>query len=225
MKGNRVKADKIPTKYEVETFWKKTWRAPDKIFNKKASWLRELEMTNCSDVQPKQYEITKDYLKTTVNKIHLVIYLNRDSLIGYWFRRLTFYIKPLANLYQTTFEGSTTLPDWLTLAKTILLPKNEHTHAAKSYRPIACLNLTYNLHTSCLNNFLKHHCRKNSILTTEQAGAKEGILGTTEQLLINKSILKESKTLKRNIYTVWLDYQEAFDSVTHKWLLRSLKLA
>ena len=39
-----------------------------------------------------------------------------------------------------------------------------------------------------------------------------------------KNILKEAKTLKRNIYTVWLDYQKAFDSVTHEWLLRSLKL-
>ena len=37
--------------------------------------------------------------------------------------------------------------------------------------------------------------------------------------------MKEAKTLKRNIYTVWLDYQKAFDSVTHEWLLRSLKLA
>ena len=37
--------------------------------------------------------------------------------------------------------------------------------------------------------------------------------------------MKEAKTLKRNIYTVWLDYQKAFDSVTHECLLRSLKLA
>ena len=36
---------------------------------------------------------------------------------------------------------------------------------------------------------------------------------------------KRSKNLKRNIYTVWLDYQKAFDSVTHEWLLRSLQLA
>ena len=27
------------------------------------------------------------------------------------------------------------------------------------------------------------------------------------------------------IYTVWLDYQKAFDSITHEWLLHSLKLA
>ena len=107
-----------------------------------------------------------------------------------------------------------------------MLPKNEHTHAAKNHRPMACLNLTYKLYTSCLNNFLEHHCRTNSIITTEQAGGGEkGIWGTTEQLLINKNILKEAKTLKRNIYTVWLDYQKVFNSVTHEWLLRSLKLA
>ena len=76
-----------------------------------------------------------------------------------------------------------------------------------------------------MNNFLEHYCRTNSIITTEQAGEKKGIWGTTEKLLINKNILKEAQSLKRNIYTVWLDYQKAFDSVTHEWLLRSLQLA
>ena len=225
MKGSRIATEKIPTKYEVETFWKNIWRAPDKTFNENSSWLSELEMIYCSDVQPKQYEITKDNLKAAVNKIHLGKSPGRDLLIGYWFKKLTFYIEPLANLYQNTFKGSTTLPDWLTLAKTILLLKNEHTQAAKNYQQIACLNLTYKLYTSCLNIFLEHHCRTNSIITTEQAGGKKGIWGTTEQLLINKNILKEAKTLKRNIYTVWLDYQKVFNSVTHEWLLRSLKLA
>ena len=88
MKGNRITAEKIPTKYEVETFWKNIWRAPDKTFNENSSWLSELEMTYCSDVQPKQYGITKDTLKTTVNKIHLGKSLGRDLLIGYWFKKI-----------------------------------------------------------------------------------------------------------------------------------------
>ena len=99
IKGNRITAEKIPTKYEVETFWKSIWRAPDKTFNENSSWLSELEMTYCSDVQPKQYEITKDTLKTAVNKIHLRKSPGRDLLIGYWFKKFTFYIEPLANLY------------------------------------------------------------------------------------------------------------------------------
>ena len=80
-----------------------------------------LGMTYCSDVQPKQKEKPKGTLKTAVNKIHLGKSPGKVLLIGCWFKKLTFYIEPSANLHQNTFEGSTTLPDWLTLAKTILL--------------------------------------------------------------------------------------------------------
>ena len=114
MKGNRITAEKIPTKHEAETFWKNIWQAPDKTFNENSSWLHELEMIYYSDVQTKHRKSP-----------------DRDLLIGYWFKKFTFYTKPVANLYQNTFEGSTTLPDWLTLMKTILLPKNEYNHAAK----------------------------------------------------------------------------------------------
>ena len=88
MKGSRITTEKSPTKYEVASFWKNIWRAPDKTFNENFSWLIELEMTHCSDVQPKQYEITKDTLKTAVNKIHLGKSPGRDLLIGYWFKKI-----------------------------------------------------------------------------------------------------------------------------------------
>ena len=52
---------------------------------------------------------------------------------------------------------------------------------------------------------------------------KKGTWGTTEQLLINKSILKEVKNSRRNLVTV--DYRKAFDSIRHSWLLQALKLA
>ena len=29
----------------------------------------------------------------------------------------------------------------------------------------------------------------------------------------------------RNLYTVWLDYQKAFDSVPYSWMIKALKLA
>ena len=70
-KWNCMTAEKIPTKYEVETYWNKIWWAPIKTYNKNSSWLHKLEIKYCSDVQPKQFEITKDTLKTAVNKIYL----------------------------------------------------------------------------------------------------------------------------------------------------------
>ena len=45
MQGNCIKTEKSPTKYEVETFWKDIWRAPDNTFNGNSSLLHELEMT------------------------------------------------------------------------------------------------------------------------------------------------------------------------------------
>ena len=106
-----------------------------------------------------------------------------------------------------------------------MLPKNENTHIAKNYRPIACQNLMFKLYTSCINTFVQQHCEMNNIVTTEQAGGKRGVWGCLEQLLINKTVLNEVKQNRRNLVTVWLDYQKAFDSVPHEWLIESLKLA
>ena len=64
-----------------------------------------------------------------------------------------------------------------------------------------------------------------NIVTPEQAAGKKRVWGTVEQLLINKSILKEVRLMRRNLVTVWLDYRKAFDSIPHSWLLHALKLA
>ena len=82
----------------------------------------------------------------------------------------------------------------------------------------------YKLFTSCLNLFLTDHVQSNNIITSEQAGGKRGVWGTTEQLLVNKNIMKEVKSLRRSLTTVWLDYKKGFDSVPHSWLICALKL-
>ena len=66
---------------------------------------------------------------------------------------------------------------------------------------------------------------KNSIVTPKEAAGKKRVWGTVEQLLINKSILKEVRSMRRNLVTVWLDYRKTFHSVPHSWLLHALKLA
>ena len=48
--------------------------------------------------------------------------------------------------------------------------------------------------------------------------------GCIQQLLLNKSILNEVKQRKRNLITIWLDYQKAFDSIPHDWMIQSLRL-
>ena len=83
----------------------------------------------------------------------------------------------------------------------------------------------YNIYTSCLNIFLQEHYIRNNTITPEQAGGKPEVWGCIEQLLLNKSILNEVKQKERNLITIWLDYQKAFDSIPHDRMIQSIRLA
>ena len=43
--------------------------------------------------------------------------------------------------------------------------------------------------------------------------------------MINKTILEELTENRRSLIKMWLDYQKAFDSVPHEWLIKALELA
>lgn len=60
----------------------------------------------------------------------------------------------------------------------------------------------------------------NSLLPIEQKGS----YGCKDQLLINKAIIDEVNTRKKNLTTAWIDYKKAFDSVPHDWMLKCLDL-
>ena len=123
----------------------------------------------------------------------------RDMITGYWCKQLNFYRSDLTRLYNSMLVNDQVLPTWLSTAKTTLLPKNTDTHIARNYRPIALLNMMYKICMSGINMFLTDHVLHNNIITNEQAGGKKGTWGTTEQLLINKTILKEVKNSRRNL--------------------------
>ena len=148
-----------------------------------------------------------------------------DLIVGYWYKHLTFYRHALIHLFDQTFNGQQQLPAWLTKARTWLIPKSEDTNIAKNYRPIACQNLMFKLYTGCINTFLQHHCEINNIITSEQGGGKRNVWGCVEQLLINKTVLNEVRSNRRNLITIWLDYQKAFDFVLHSWMIECLRLA
>ena len=177
--------------------------------------MKQLKKEYCNNVTTKTYQITEDILETAVNKIQPNKAPGWDLIAGFWYKNFDFYKPTLTYLFGKTFKGEGELPIWLATASTVLLPKNNDTHAAKNYRPIALLNIMYKLYTSCINSFLSDHLLWNNIITPEQAGGKQGVWGTTEQLLINKSILNDARKHRRNLITVWLDYEKAFDSDPH----------
>ena len=109
--------------------------------------------------------------------------------------------------------------------RTILLPGNSDTHDPKNHRPIGCQNTLYKVYTSLLAHFIQDHCVSNNIMAPAHGGGKPGTWGCVNQLLINKHITNEVKQKRRNLACVWLDYQKAYDSIPHSWMLEALRLA
>lgn len=64
-----------------------------------------------------------------------------------------------------------------------------------------------------------------NLLPDEQKGCRKNSQGTKDQLYIDKMVLKEVKSRKKNIAMGWIDYKKAYDMVPHSWILKCLKLS
>ena len=63
----------------------------------------------------------------------------------------------------------------------------------------------------------------NEIWDTGQLGAVEGVLGTVDQLIIDRCIMEEAKEYHRNLAVAFYDYKKAYDKVHHDWMTRVYK--
>ena len=151
--------------------------------------------------------------------------LDPDKINAYAIKNLSSTHLFLVNAFVDAFGNNKPLLEWLVKRRTILLAKKQETEMTKTYRPVACLNITYKLYTSLLNKFLENHCITNDIITMEHAGGKKHSWGCADQLLINKIVLDQVKEQRRNLFMRWLDYQKPFNSVLHSWIIKALHLA
>ena len=69
-----------------------------------------------------------------------------------------------------------------------------------------------------------HIITKNDILPEEQRGCVRDSYGCKDQLLINKMIIEDCKKKKKNLSMTWIDYRKAYDSVPHRWILKTLQM-
>ena len=166
-------------------------------------------------------ELLTEILKRAANNRTL----GRDQTVMYWIKKLTACHPYMVNIMESLLKGQMQVPQWLSLTKTNLLPKNANTHKPENYRPIALQNNLYKVYTSILNHFITDHCQENNIISIEQAAGQKGLWSCTDQLLMNKTLMEETIKGRKNALCIWLDYKKAFDSVLHSWLLKSLELA
>ena len=81
----------------------------------------------------------------------------------------------------------------------------------------------WKLLTALIADDIYHHLEAKSLLPEEQKGCRKGTKGTGDLLFIDKMILKEVKTRKKNLAMCWIDYRKAYDLIPHVWILECLK--
>ncbi|XP_030752746.1 uncharacterized protein LOC115879866 [Sitophilus oryzae] len=116
------------------------------------------------------------------------------------------------------------MPVFLTEGITHLLPKTENPDNPSQYRPITCLPSIYKIFSSCISSTIYTYLVTNNILHEEQKGCKSRAMGSKEQLVIDSVVLEQARHNKRNIFMGYIDYQKAFDSIPHSWLLQVLEI-
>ena len=62
------------------------------------------------------------------------------------------------------------------------------------------------------------HLKVYDLTKKRQRGAKAGCSGTTDNLLIDRTVTLDCHRRKRNLSVAWVDVREAYDSVDHRWL-------
>ena len=117
-------------------------------------------------------------------------------------------------------DDNSTIPQWMAVGRTVLLPKAKDLSSEEEYRPITCLNTSYKLFTALLAKFMKEHAEENEIWDKNQMGTCQDVLGTLDQLLIDNCIMEEVRTHKRNLAVANYDYHKAYNMVHHDWMLR-----
>ena len=211
-----------PSAGDLEDFWGGLWsgevaHGPDGLWMEEE---RRLESVNGMEFPP----VTREEVASVVARLHNWKAPGPDGLQNFWIKRFTALHEYLAAAVDAAIRDPGSMPRFLLQGVTYLVPKGERSANPAKYRPITCLSTLYKVVTACLASRICHHCLAHNILTEQQKGCSKNSRGCKEQLVIDSTIMCQARTFQRNLHTSFIDYQKAFDSVPHSWLIRVLEV-
>lgn len=213
----------LPKAETVRTFWENIWSLPAQ--HKRSKWLSEERKTTTNLRTMLTWEITLDDVQKAVRRTLNWKTPGPDKIQNFWIKQFKSTHRQLANCFTSILERPEIIPDFMTSGITYLKPKTpQYSENPAQYRPITCLPTTYKILTSIISEKLYNHLEKNKLLDEEQKGCRKKSRGCKEQLVIDSIVMSNAKKNKTPLHTAYIDYQKAFDSVPHSWLLEVLDL-
>jgi hypothetical protein len=168
----------------------------------------------------KEFTIRDETIRKEVSKRKGWTAPGIDGIQNFWWKKFEPAQKSLAKAFSVLKADNSMIPAWWPSGRTVLLPKANDLSDEKNYRPITCLNTSYKLLTGIIAKYMREHTMENGIWDEGQLGAVEGVLGTVDQLIIDRCIMEEIKQYHRNLAVAFYDYKKAYDKVHHDWMLR-----
>jgi len=212
-----------PTYTQLNDFWRPLYENPMQ-HNPNPEWMNLIK----DELRPrkKMSSLTIDHhsITTKLRSASNFKATGPDCIPNFWLKQLTALHPHIAAALNRILTAEEPTPAWLTTGTTTLVPKSQETHLPNKYRPITCLNTVYKLFTGVIAEHTYEHLVGGGYLEEEQKGCRRGCYGAKDQLLLNKTILEDSRRRGRNLCMAWVDYQKAYDSVPHSWIVQCLKL-
>ena len=213
----------IPDASESQTFWSNIW-SKEVTHNTDAEWLGELK-TIGTYPQQQDIVINEEYVWKVSRKMSNWKAPGPDGVKGFWIKKLTSCHKAIAEQLNTMLNGNEDIPEWLTKGRTVLCLKDvAKGNAVDNYRPISCLPLMWKLFTGIISDSMYDYLETSGILPVEQKGCRKNTRGTKDQILIDKTVLKDCKRRRTNLGMAWIDYRKAYDMVPHSWIIECMDM-
>ena len=167
-----------------------------------------------------EFAITDQNMKKEVAKRKNWTAPGIDRIQNFWWKKFETAQKALRKAFTDLCMDTAMIPEWWPSRRTVLLPKTKNLSDEKNGRPITCLNTSYKILTGLVAKYMRTHKAVNEIWDKGQLEAVEGILGTANQLIIDRYIMEEVKQQHRTLPVAFYNYKKAFDKVYHGWMIR-----
>ncbi|EQB62067.1 hypothetical protein NAPIS_ORF00357 [Vairimorpha apis BRL 01] len=142
-----------------------------------------------------------------------------DRIFNFFIKKMTTIHNDLYKVIKTICLDNEQPEEWFFRGITHLIPKGIP-QSGKDFRPITCMSNLYKLTTKCVTAVMQIMVEERKLISDNQMGTMRKVLGAKEQMLTNIMLNKANNF---GLKTAWIDVKKAFDSVTHKYLIKCIE--
>ena len=224
LNGNGIRSNGVPNAEECTKLWGNIWGVR-KEHNREAEWLKDLKRERVNERPQERVSLIVEKIRKQCRKIPNWKAPGRDGVQGYWIKNLSSLYEHVSSQINGILMGEDDLPEWMTHGRTVLCQKDlQKGNTADNYRPITCLPLMWKLLTGVIAEEMYNYLEREKILPEEQKECRRGSRGTKDQLLIDKTVLKDCRKKHTTLSMAWIDYRKAYDLVPHSWVNERMEM-